>query len=114
MLNFFKIPLTTFLFIFLYSLCQAGVLTVSEELSEKPVTSENLSKSAENISPLERRISEEEKLHHSSFSLAPHRQNYFLFFNYNSDPNTEIYENTGQEAPKNYEAKFQISFKVLT
>ena len=64
------------------------------------------------LSPLENRILQEEKIYDSSFVLAPHRQNYFLALHYNSDLNTEIYENAGQDAPKDYEAKFQISFKV--
>ncbi len=94
--------------------CRAEELGIPENLSGDPVLIQPVSNSTKGISPLEHRMKEEEKIYGISYVLAPHRQNYFLVVNYNSDPNTEIYKNTGQDAPKNYEAKFQISFKVLT
>lgn len=115
LLHFFKIScMISVTVIALFSPCRAEQSGISENLSGNPVSTQAVSKSTEDISPLERRKTEEEKIYGSSFVLAPHRQNYFLIINYESDPNTEIYENTGQDAPKNYEAKFQISFKVLT
>ena len=97
-----------------YSPCHAEQSNKTENLSGDPVSTKPVSNSTEDISPLARRMIEEEKIYGSSYVLAPHRQNYFLVVNYNSDPNTEIYKNTGQDAPKAYEAKFQLSFKVLT
>lgn len=104
----------TFATIALVLPCHAEQSGIQENLSRGSLSTQAVSTSAEDISALERRIREEEKIYGSSILLAPHRQNYFLVINYNSDPNTEIYANTGQDAPKNYEAKYQISFKVLT
>lgn len=81
----------------LYSTCRA----------EHPATS-----GTEEIAAVERREAEEDKIDGSSFVIRPHRQNYFLLINYDSHPNTETYQNTGEDEPKNYEAKFQLSFKV--
>jgi len=96
----------------LFSPCEAEQPGISENLSGDPVSTQADSQSAKEISPLQHRMTEEEKIYGSSYVLAPHRQNYFLLINYESDPNKEIYKNTGQDAPKNYEAKFQISFKI--
>lgn len=104
----------TFATIALVLPCRAEQSGIKENLSVGSLSTQAVSTSTEDISALERRIREEEKIYGSSILLAPHRQNYFLVINYNSDPNTEIYANTGQDAPKNYEAKYQISFKVLT
>ncbi len=104
----------TFATIALFLPCHAELSGIQENLARDPLSTQAVSESDEDISALERRIGEEEKIYGSSILLAPHRQNYFLVINYNNDPNTEIYADTGQDAPKNYEAKFQISFKVLT
>ena len=95
-----------------FSPCGAEQPGNPENLSVDTGSTQAVPKAAENFSPLKRRMTEEEKMYGSSYVLAPHRQNYFLVINYKSDLNTEMYENTGQDAPKNYEAKFQISFKI--
>ncbi len=115
LLHFIKTVLSiSIAFIVFSSPCRAEEVGIPENLSGDPVLTHPVSKFTKDISPLQRRMKAEEKIYGSSYVLAPHRQNYFLVINYNSDLNKEIYENTGQDAPKNYEAKFQISFKVLT
>ena len=112
--NIIKTVLTIAVVIIIYSPGRADQSGISEHVSEDPVLKPSVSRSGKDISPLTRRMIEEEKIYGSSYVLAPHRQNYFLVVNYNSDLNTDIYKNTGQDAPKAYEAKFQISFKVQT
>jgi len=115
LLHFIKALLVIFVAIIaFYSPCHAEESDILKNLSEDHVSTRPVPKSTEYLSPLQHRMKEEEKILGSSYVLAPHRQNYFLVINYNSDPNREIYKNTGQDAPKNYEAKFQISFKVRT
>ena len=48
----------------------------------------------------------------STYAVTLHRPNYFLPVTYNSNPNTETYEQNGRDVPNNYEAKFQLSFKI--
>ena len=65
------------------------------------------------MSAIEGRITEEKKVRISRFAITPHRQNYFLAVTYDSDPNTETYEFADEDEPKHFEAKFQLSFKLL-
>jgi phospholipase A1 len=46
------------------------------------------------------------------FFFTVHRPNYFLGFTYNDNPNKATYAQAGREVPNNYEAKFQLSFKI--
>lgn len=61
----------------------------------------------------DRRYDLENQVKDKLFVLSLHRQNYFLPVTYNSHPNDETYEEYGKEKPNNYEAKFQLSFKML-
>lgn len=47
------------------------------------------------------------------FAVTLYEPNYFLPLTYNSNPNVETYEQDGKAAPNNYEAKFQLSLKML-
>jgi phospholipase A1 len=100
-------------FVFFSTLSHAEQSAITLNPSGAIVTKQELTAGKEKMSLLERRKTEEEKISGSPFFILPHRQNYFLLVNYESHPNTEIYENSGEDLPKNYEAKFQLSFKVL-
>ena len=64
-------------------------------------------------SAIERGEKEEKRLGSGVLALSTHRQNYFLPFTYNSNPNRDAYEAAGDNKPGNIEVKFQLSFKVL-
>ena len=86
---------------------------------------------AENVSPLEQvpapknfsekddsmaseqRVKLEGNAEEKTYAVTLHRPNYFLPVTYNSNPNTETYQQNGSDVPNNYEAKFQLSFKIL-
>ena len=55
----------------------------------------------------------EEEAEDKTFSVTPHRPNYFLAITYNDNPNEKVYPDVGRDVPNNYEAKFQLSIKVL-
>ena len=65
------------------------------------------------LSPIERREAEEKTIRAGVFAITTHRQNYFLPATYYSRRDKQRYELAGENAPKNYEVKFQLSFKVL-
>lgn len=47
------------------------------------------------------------------FAVSWHRPNYFLGATYNRNPNQKLYESVGRDKPEHYEAKFQLSVKML-
>ena len=47
------------------------------------------------------------------FAVTLHRPNYFLPLTYNAHPNAATYEAAGTPTPNDYEAKFQLSIKML-
>jgi len=49
----------------------------------------------------------------NKFAIQLHRPNYFLVMTYNNNPNVETYEQEGRDVPNKYEAKFQLSIKML-
>jgi phospholipase A1 len=70
-------------------------------------------KSGATPSVLEQRIILEKQTQKKPFIVSLHRQNYFLGATYNSNPNRKLYESVGKEAPKDFEAKFQLSIRML-
>lgn len=97
----------------LFSQCIAEQLDSKENPIVEPISTPVVTTSEEEVSAIEERIKEEKKVRDSRFGLTPHRQNYFLAVTYDSDPNTETYEFAGEEEPKHFEVKFQLSFKLL-
>jgi len=61
----------------------------------------------------EQRIKSEGDEDESQFAVTLHRPNYFLPLTYNDNPNEKTYEQANEEVPNNYEAKFQLSFRML-
>jgi phospholipase A1 len=64
-------------------------------------------------SAIRRSERKERRIGDGVLSLSTHRQNYFLPFTYNSNPNRDTYGDAGENKPGNIEVKFQLSFKVL-
>ena len=62
---------------------------------------------------LDQRITYRSDTGRSRFDVTLHRSNYFLPLTYNSNPNEKTYAQANQDTPNNYEAKFQLSFKML-
>jgi phospholipase A1/A2 len=54
-----------------------------------------------------------DKLKDKTFFVTLHRPNYFLGATYNDNPNAKTYTQSGRDVPNKYEAKFQLSFKML-
>ena len=48
-----------------------------------------------------------------TFSVTPYRPNYFLGTTYNDNPHEKVYTDAGKDVPNKYEAKFQLSIKIL-
>jgi phospholipase A1/A2 len=102
-----------FTVICLCSPCGAEQLdTAGDEPSKAVSTVEDTSAKKEE-SAIKRGEREEKSLGSGVLSLSTHRQNYFLPFTYNSNPNRDTYEAAGDNKPGNIEVKFQLSFKVL-
>jgi phospholipase A1 len=99
--------------LFLSSPCRAEQEdTALEAPSEAVLTPEDTS-GKEKESAIKRVEREEKRIGTGALSLSTHRQNYFLPFTYNSNPNREAYDSAGENKPSNIEVKFQLSFKVL-
>lgn len=62
---------------------------------------------------LEQRIILAKKIQKNPFAVSLYRPNYFLGVTYNTNPNRKLYESVGMDAPKKYEAKFQLSIRML-
>ncbi len=73
--------------------------------------SENTSEPTNSL--LEERIILEKEVQKKPFVVSLHRPNYFLGATYNKNPNRELYEKAGMDPPKHYEAKFQLSVRIL-
>ena len=86
--------------------------TAGDEPSEAGSTQEDISPK-EKESAIERGERKERRIGSGVFSLSTHRQNYFLPFTYNTNPNRDTYGDAGENKPNNIEVKFQLSFKVL-
>jgi phospholipase A1 len=83
-----------------------------DEPSEAATTPDNISEK-EKESAIKRGERKEKRIGTGVLSLSTHRQNYFLPFTYNSNPNRDTYDDAGENKPSNIEVKFQLSFKVL-
>jgi phospholipase A1 len=102
-----------FIVIFLCSPCGAEQSDTSgDESHEATSTQEDIS-GKENESAIKRGEREEKGIGTGVLSLRTYRQNYFLPFTYNSNPNRDTYGAAGENKPGNIEVKFQLSFKVL-
>ncbi|MFO8083468.1 MAG: phospholipase A [Desulfobacterales bacterium] len=55
----------------------------------------------------------EKQTHKKAFAVSLHRPNYFLGATYNRNPNKELYKSVGRDEPEHYEAKFQLSARIL-
>jgi phospholipase A1 len=86
--------------------------TAGDEPSETVSTQEDIS-AKEKESAIKEGERKEKSIGTGVLSLSTHRQNYFLPFTYNSNPNRDTYGDAGENKPSNVEVKFQISFKVL-
>lgn len=92
------------------------VLNDEVAMEEKSIStlspvSENTNESTSSL--LEERIILEKQIQKKPFVVSLHRPNYFLGATYNKNPNRELYENVGMDTPKHYEAKFQLSVRML-
>ena len=67
----------------------------------------------EEIFAFDRRLHLESGNNKIPFDVTLHRPNYFLPVTYNDNPNAETYEQAGRSVPNEYEAKFQLSLKML-
>ena len=102
--------------VFLSSPCRAEQEDTAPDASSEVVsTPEEAEDTAakEKESAIERGERKEKRLGSGVFALSTHRQNYFLPFTYNSNPNRDTYGAAGENKPGNIEVKFQLSFKVL-
>lgn len=82
-------------------------------ITEKSTTDEDFNEIVE--SPLKHRLDKEEKLSNvGDFVIVPHRPTYFMPVTYVDDINTDPWLSSGaaNEDIDNWEAKYQISFKV--
>jgi phospholipase A1 len=86
--------------------------TAGDETGEAVSAEEDISPKKKE-SAIRRGERQEKRIGTGAFSLSTHRQNYFLPFTYNSNPNRDTYGAAGENKPSNIEVKFQISFKVL-
>jgi len=99
--------------ILLCSPCGAEQSDIADDEShEAPSTQEDIS-AKERESAIKRGEREEKGIGSGVLSLRTHRQNYFLPFTYNSNPNRDTYDAAGENKPSDIEVKFQLSFKVL-
>ncbi len=96
-----------------FSPCRAEQPDTGGNPTSQPISTPAVTTTEEEVSAIEGRITEEKKVRISRFAITPHRQNYFLAVTYDSDPNTETYEFADEDEPKQFEAKFQLSFKLL-
>jgi phospholipase A1 len=90
----------------------AGDPAHERDAGSPSITDETISPETETPG-LKERIQQEKEIQKKPFSVSLHRPNYFLVTTYNNNPNIELYENADQEAPKRYEAKFQLSIRML-
>ena len=74
---------------------------------------EENSPGAEEMVAFDRRFNFEGDNNKIPFDVTLHRPNYFLPFTYNDNPNAETYEQADRSVPNEYEAKFQLSLKML-
>lgn len=86
--------------------------TGDDKSLEAVKTSEEI-KGKDKESAIQRGERKERRIGTGVLSLSTHRQNYFLPFTYNSNPNRDTYDDAGENKPSNIEVKFQLSFKVL-
>jgi phospholipase A1 len=93
--------------------CRGELLDAGGNPTGEPTSTPAVTTTEKEVSAIEGRITEEKKVRISRFAITPHRQNYFLAVTYDSDPNTETYEFADEDEPKHFEAKFQLSFKLL-
>jgi phospholipase A1 len=78
------------------------------EVSVQDVKSEE-----QDVIDFDKRLNYQSDEERSQFDVTLHRPNYFLPLTYNSNPNEKTYEQANKDIPNNYEAKFQLSFKML-
>jgi phospholipase A1 len=89
------------------------IAAAQEDSSVKGDSGENTgAKEADEIGS-ERRVSLEESEGDNQFAVTLHRPNYFLPLTYNGHPNEKTYEQANEPIPNRYEAKFQLSIKML-
>lgn len=83
--------------------------------SESNSSSDDFSATNIDDSLVEQRVNKEERVEDNPFVITPHKANYLLPFTYNSNPNTEPFEEAlgdDYDDLDKAEAKFQISFKL--
>jgi phospholipase A1/A2 len=98
------------------TICENLVLNGQNTPEKTSVANDSADSEKENgatPSVLEQRIILEKQTQKKPFIVSLHRQNYFLGATYNSNPNRKLYESVGKEAPKDFEAKFQLSIRML-
>ena len=89
-------------------------VTIAQENSpNEEQTPKKTEKDKEAPFAFDRRLNLEDEVKDKLFALTLHRPNYFLPVTYNENPNETTYEEAGKDLPNNYEAKFQLSFKML-
>jgi len=97
------------------TLALKGENYLSEETSREPflLTTEKELESETARSLLGERIATEKQIYKKPFVVSLHRPNYFLGITYNDHPNRKVYESVGINEPKQYEAKYQLSLRML-
>jgi len=107
-IKFFLIAATVIAMGFGINLCHA------EDISSGDDQKMEGSRSPENeVFAFDRRLNLESGKNKIPFDVTLHRPNYFLPVTYNGNPNAETYEQDDRSIPNEYEAKFQLSLKML-
>ena len=113
-LNFTVASCVIFLCTNSFSLFFSGKKAIAQEISSvNEESKQNVATDEEDVIAFDRRIKLASDLDNKKFAVTLHRPNYFLPLTYNDNPNVKTYEQADQDIPNNYEAKFQLSIKML-
>ncbi len=65
------------------------------------------------LNAFDQRVLQEKSADDTRYALTFHKPNYFLPMTYNNNPNDDTYRRAGRDTPNQFEAKFQLSIKML-
>ena len=89
-----------------------GITLAQENTAPEPHTLQNSPAAPHVALAAEASSDPDDETKEKKFFFTVYRPNYFLGFTYNDHPNEATYTQAGREVPNNYEAKFQLSFKI--
>lgn len=103
-----------FLGVVSFSLFFSSQMSIAQDASSvKETSQQDITTEEQDTIDFDQRIKYQSDEDRNQFDVTLHRPNYFLPFTYNSNPNEKTYEQANEDIPNNYEAKFQLSFKML-